>query len=433
MFTTEILYLVLLVVCILLSAFFASAEISFMSLQRVRLEHMLETKVKGAKRIARILEKPERFLSTVRVGDNFADTAGAVLSTALAVSLLGERRGLIVATLGFTFLTLVFGDTTPRTLAARNSERVALALARPVEIVSWLLNPLVFLFSGIVSLFARIFGVKTIPRTTTSPEEIRTLIRMGRREGAVEAEEAEMLHNVFEFGDRPVREIMVPRPDVVGLREGAKIADYLSLYAACPHSRIPVYKDNLDNILGTISDREAFVGIANGTMNNDTGIDKITRPVYFTPDSKPISKLFSEMREKNLRMAVVVDEYGGTAGIVTLRSIVEEVFGEIGSEIGPSEKDFEIVDEHTFQVDGSMRVEDINEEMGLGISEGDYETMAGFIMSVLGHIPKQGEQFRYKNLKITVTKMDSVKIEEVLITREAHAATTRSVQPGERA
>ena len=430
MFTTEILYLVLLVVCILLSAFFSSAEIAFMSLQRVRLENMVETKVKGAKRVAKIMEKPERFLSTVRTGDTFVDTAGAVIATVLAVSFLGQRRGLIVATLAFTFVTLIFSDMTPRTIAVRNSEKVALSLARPIEIVSWLFSPIVILVSGIVSLLTRAFGGTTVPRTTTSAEEIRTLIRMGSRDGAVEAEEAEMLHNVFEFGDRPVREIMVPRPDVVGIRQGTKIAEYLALYAACPHSRMPVYKDNLDNILGMISDREVFVGMANGTVNNDTLIDKSTRPVYFTPDSKPISKLFSEMREKNLRMTVVVDEYGGTAGIVTLRSIVEEVFGEIGSEIGPSEKDFEIVDEHTFQIDGSMRIEDINEEMGLGLPEGGYETISGFIMSVLGHIPRQGEQLRYKNLKITATRMEGVKIDEVLITREAHAAATHPVQPG---
>ena len=421
---TNILYLVLVFVCIILSAFFSGSETALTSVQRIKLQTMVDSDVKGAKRLARMLENPERFLSTVLLGNNFVNTAATALSTILAVSFWGQNRGVVIATVGLTILLLIFGESTPKTIAARHSERLSLALTRPIEILSWLLTPFVVTLSCIASVFTRMVGGTPVRRALTSAEEIRTMITVGNREGTVEKEEAELLHNVFDFGDRPVHEVMVPRLEVVSIEQGSKISDYFALYAQSPMSRIPVYKENMDNVIGIVTDKDVLMALSTSTINRDTPVDDLIRPAYFTPETKRISKLFTEMRNNNYRMAIVVDEYGGTAGIVSLTRMVEEIVGEVRDEVDNSEKDFEIINEYTFQVDGSMRLDEVNEEMDLELPPGDYETVAGFVLSRLGHIPRQGEQLRYKNLKLVVTTMKNVKIEEILITREGHAATS---------
>ncbi|MCK4698262.1 MAG: HlyC/CorC family transporter, partial [Dehalococcoidia bacterium] len=252
-----------------------------------------------------------------------------------------------------------------------------------------------------------------------SEEEIRTMISVGHKEGTVEEAEAEMLHNVFDFGDRPVREVMVPRPEVVAIEQGSTVADFLALYAESPLSRFPVYEENMDNVVGILSIKDVLMALARGTIDNQSVIDDLIRPSYFTPETKRINELFAEMRDNNYRMAVIVDEYGGTAGVVSLSRLVEEIVGQVGDELASVEKEYEAINEYTFQIDGSMRIEEANEEMELELPEGeDYETVAGFILNLLGHIPRRGEQLKYKGLKIVITKMRGLKIEEVLLTKE---------------
>jgi len=414
----ETLYLALLFVCLLLSAFFSSSETAFIALQRIRVEHMVNTKVNGADRVSRMLQRPAKLLSTILLGNNFVNTAATALATILAVSVWGQGRGLLIATIGVTILLLIFCETTPKTIAAQRAERLSLAFARPIEVISWLFTPFVVVLSWIASGFSKLAGGTPVPRSLVSEEEIRTMISVGHKEGTVETEEAEMLHKVFDFGNRPVREVMVPRPEVICIEQGSKIADFLTLYAESPISRFPVYQENMDNVVGILSVKDVLMALAKGTINNQSVVDELVRPAYFTPETKPISELFTEMRDKNYRMTVVVDEYGGTAGIVSLSRLVEEIVGPVGDELAAAEKEYEAINEYTFQIDGGMRIEEANEEMGLELPEGDYETVAGFALHLLGHIPKQGEQLRYKGLKLVITKMRGVKIEEILLTKE---------------
>jgi len=420
---TETLYIVFLFVCLLLSAFFSSSETAFVALQRIRVEHLVSTKVKGADRVSRMLQRPARLLSTILLGNNFVNTAAAALATFLAIRVWGEQWGILIATIGLTIFLLIFCETTPKTIATQHAERLSLVLARPIEIISWLLTPLVVALSWIASGFSKLAGGAPVPRSLVSEEEIRTMISVGHKEGTVERDEAEMLHKVFDFGDRPVREVMVPRPEVVCIEQGSKLADFLSLYAESPLSRLPVYQENMDNVVGILSVKDVLMAQAKGTVSNQSAIDDLVRPAYFTPETKRINELFAEMRDKNYRMAVVVDEYGGTAGIVSLSRLVEEIVGPVGDELAAIEKEYEVINEYTFQIDGSMRIEEANEEMELELPEGEYETVAGFVLELLGHIPKTGEQLRYKGLKIVITKMRGLKIEEILLTKEKkHAA-----------
>jgi len=413
----EILYLVLLFICLLLSAFFSSSETAFTAVQRIKLEHMISNDVTGAKRVSAMLGRPEKLLSTILLGNNFVNTAAAALATFLAVAFWGEK-GILYATIGVTALLLIFGETTPKTIAAQHPERFSIVYARPIQTLSWLFAPFVAVLSWIASGFTKMVGGTPTPRSLTSDEEIRTMISVGHREGTVEKEEAEMLHRVFDFGDRPVHEMMVPRLEVIAIEQGSKMSDFLALYAEHPLSRFPVYQENMDNVVGILSVKDVLMGLAKDTIDHDSPIDELIRPAYFTPETKRINELFTEMQDKNYRMAVIVDEYGGTAGITSLSRLVEEIVGEVGDELAVAEKDYEIINEYTFQIDGTMRVEEVNEEMGLELPEGDYETVAGFVLQLLGHIPKQGEQLRYKGLKLVVTKMRGNKIEEILLTKE---------------
>ncbi len=210
------LYLVLFVICLLLSAFFSGSETAFISLQRIRVEHLVERNVKGAKRVARMIEHPEKFLSTILLGNNFANVGAAALGTMIAVSYRGEQ-GVLIATIAVTILILIFAETTPKTIATRHAEKLSLTLVRAIEVISWALTPFVIVLSWIASGFTRMVGGTPVRRSLASEEEIRTMISVGHKEGSVEKAEAEMLHKVFEFGDRPVHEVMVPRPEVVSI------------------------------------------------------------------------------------------------------------------------------------------------------------------------------------------------------------------------
>jgi putative hemolysin len=409
---------VLLVACIILSAFFSGSETAFISLQKIRLEYLVSTKVRGADRVARMVEHPEKFLSTVLLGNTFVNTAAAALATALAIERWPEY-GILISTAAITVILLIFAETTPKTVAAHHNERLSLIAVRPLELISWLFTPFVFVLSWIASWLTKISGGEVVPRSLATADDIRNMITVGHKEGTVEENEAKMLAKVFDFGDRPVREVTIPRPEVIAIEQDSLISDFLTLYAESPISRFPVFQENMDNVVGILSIKDVLMGLAKGEISRESLVNDLVRPAYFTPETKLINELFAEMRDNNYRVAVVIDEFGGTAGIVSLSRLVEEIVGPVGDELAAAEKDYEVINSYTFQVDGGMRIEEINSEMGLDLPESEeYETIAGLMLSLLGHIPKQGEQLRFRNIKLVITRMKSRKIEEVLLTKE---------------
>jgi len=422
------LYLILLLISLGLAAFFCSAETAFIGIQKLRLQHLIEKGNPRAKIVAKIIERPDRFLATVLLGINLFETGVATLGTIIAVSLWGENLGAAIATIVITLGTLVLAEYIPKSLAVRHGEKMAMIYARPIIFISTIFYPLVYLLNHIGIRLSSLPEEGGKPKPTISEEEFRTMISVGHREGTVEEEAAKMLTNVFKFGDRPVREVMVPRPEVIFVEKGSKLSDFLSLYAESPLSRFPVYRENMDDVVGIISIKDVLMAQAKGNISDESPIDEMIRPAYFTPENKLISKLFIEMRDDYQRMAVVVDEFGGVAGVVSINRLIEEIVGPLGDEMAGIEKDFEVINDYTFQVDGGMRVEDANEQMGLSLPEGDYETVAGFILHLLQRIPGQGEQLRYRDLKLVITRMRGVKIEEVLVTREKSIEPQRTTQ-----
>jgi magnesium and cobalt exporter, CNNM family len=415
-----VLYLILALMCVMASAFFSSSETAFISLQKIRIRHMARQGEEKASRIARMLEKPERFITTVLLGNNFVNTAAAALGTAIFLSIWkgSEQIAVLLATVIVTMVLLVVGEVMPKIAAAQHSERIALLFVTPVSLLSWVLAPITNVLGWIGTSFSKLIGGTPTRRTLVTEEEIRTMITVGKEEGVVAEAEARMLQKVFEFGDDPVREAMIPRPDVVWVEQGTALADFLTVYSDHPHTRFPVYESSPDNVIGAISIKDVLLAQAKGELSPNTPIDTLTRPIIFTPETKRIGSLFREMQAGGNQMAVVVDEYGGIAGIVTLRELLAQLVGRFGDEFDREPQEFQAIDEHTYEVDGSMRVEEVNEELGMTLPTGDYETIAGLVLNRLGHVPREGEQFRYHNLKFTVKEMRNLRIEKLRITKE---------------
>jgi putative hemolysin len=418
MSNAEVLYLVLFFFCLLLSGFFSSSEVAFISLQKLRLRHLADTEGGAAKQVAAMTEKPERLLTTILLGNNLVNTAAAVLATTIAVATLSEGYAVLVATAGVTVLLLVFGEVFPKTVATRYGERMALFYAPPMRLLIWVLFPVATVFVWISDRLARLVGASSVPQALVSEDEIRTAVSVGMEEGTLEEAEAEMVERVFRFGDRNVVEVMTPRPDIRWIEKGTKLSDFLTIYAEYSHSRFPVHEDTIDNVVGILWIKDVLMAQAKGTIEPDTPIDKLARPAYFVPEGKAVAELFTELQETGGQLAVVVDEFGGTAGLVTMEQLLEEIVGEFGDELARVRKSYETIDENSFQIDGGMRLGEANEKLGLELPDGEYETVAGFVLNALGHIPKDGDQLKYNNLKMVITEMKGVKIEKILVTKE---------------
>ena len=418
--STNTLYLILALVCVMLSAFFSSSETAFVSLQKIRIKHLESKGVEGAGRIAKMMEKPEKFLATVLLGNNLVNTAAAALGTAVALSLMSgnENVALLVATAIVTVVLLIVAEIVPKIVAAQHSERMALVYVTPIMGISWVMSPVVAVLEWIGTGFSKLVGGEPVRKTLVTEEEIRTMISVGKEEGVVEEAEARMLHKVFEFGDDPIHEAMTPRPEVVWVEKGTDLASFLEIYSKSPHSRFPVYEESSDNVIGVVSIKDILMAQAEGNLEKDSSIDGLIRSTVFVPESKRIAELFTEMQETGNQMAIVVDEYGGIDGIVTMEQMLEQVVGHFGDELARRAKEFQAIDEYTYDVDAGMRIEEINEQLHLEIPEGDYETMAGFVLNRLGYIPKENEQVRYGELKLVVKEMRGLKIEKLRITKE---------------
>jgi len=313
---------------------------------------------------------------------------------------------------------VIFGEITPKTLAALNAERVALAVARPIDLIIRLLSPVTHIFTVVPNLVIRLLGGRARSHAPFVTEaELRMLIDIGEQEGTVSESEREMLHKVFSFRDRHAREAMVPRPEIVGIAQEATVGDFLAVFAASGHTRFPVYAESMDNVVGIVTIKDVLMALASGKADKGTSIQELMRAAHFVPETKHLGQLFAEMQTNRIAMAIVIDEFGGTAGLVTLEDLVEEIVGDLGDELTSHAQMMRPVDEHTFQIDAGMRVDEVNAQLGLDLPQGDYETVAGFILSVLGHIPQTGEQLRYGNLRLVITEMRGPKIEKVTISK----------------
>ena len=407
--------LVLLSVCLVLSALFSASETAFIALSRARVMHLVNTDKPGAQRVSQLRERPEKLLATVLLGNNLVNTAAATLATAVAISLIDSTNlAILIATVTITLLLLVFGEILPKTVAWRRAEVVAFALSRPLTVVGWVLSPAIRLLQGISYLVSRLLGI-TARRFPVTEEDIRAMISVGAQAGAVERTEAELLEKVFHFGDRQVQEIMTPRIEIAWVEKGATLADFLKAYSQETHTRFPVYEGDTENVVGILLVKDVLLSMAQGGVRDDSLVGDNLRPAYFVPETKLVAQLFSEMRLGGWQMAMVIDQHGGVAGLVTMKRLLEVIVGPVGEEGERPEEEFDLIGENAYEVDAGMGIQKANDELALDLPEGNYQTLAGFILERLGHIPQEGESVYYKNLCLEVTRMDRLKIERVQV------------------
>ena len=414
------LQLIILVFSLLVVAFFSSSEASLISVNKIRMQHLVEQGNQAAKAVLQVVEKHEKFFATILLTENAFIILASSVGTAFAISLLGGgASSVLVATVAMTLLVVIFGEITPKSLAARASERWSLLVARPIGAIMAIETPVIFIFTLLPRLILKLLGGSGwLVTPLVTEEELRMLIDIARDEGTVEQEEAQMLESVFRFGDRQVKEMMTPRTEVVFVERGVTLKQFLDIYALTPHTRFPVYKEDPDNVVGILSGKDVLKAISSKAISEDAPLTDLTRDAYFIPETKRVAELFDELRQSGNQMAVSIDEYGGIAGLVTLKSLLEEVVGRVGEEGESPEEEYQAIGKNTFQVDGGMDIDQVKEELKIDVPEGDFDTMAGFVLDVLGHIPDEGEQLEYGDLKIEVTEMRDLKIETVKVTKK---------------
>ena len=409
--------LILIVICMGLSAFFSGSETAFIALQRVRLLHLQRTGKPGASRVLKLVQRPEKLLATVLLSNNLVNTAAAALATALAISLVDNTNiAVLIATAATTILVLIIGEIIPKTVAWRRAETVSFAVARPLTILGTALWPVTQLLQLISNSFNKALGITDVRQHLTE-EEIRSVIAAGALAGAVEPTEAAMMEKVLRLGDRQVREIMTPRTEIVWIGKNTTLKDFLDIYARETHTRFPVFEDDLENVVGVLSVKDILQNMADKTIQFDSPITGMLRPAYFVPETKVAGQLFSELRQERMQMAMIVDQHGGVAGLVTLKQLTEVIVGPIGEEGEPAQEEFATIGENIYEVDAGIAISEANEDLGLEIPEGDYQTLAGFVLERLGHIPREGEVLYYRDMRLEVTKMRRLKIEQVRVTK----------------
>ena len=410
--------LALLAVCLALSAFFSSSETAFIALPRARLLHLISIGRRNAKLVERLVSRPERLLATVLLSNNLVNTAAAALGTAVALNVIqNEGLAVMVSTVGVTLLLLIFSETLPKTVAWNRSETLAFAYARPLTMAEFILSPGVRVLQVITNAFTRLLGI-TNSTNEVSKGEIRTLIEVGAQTGAVEQTEAELLNKVFRFGDQKVQEIMTPRTEIIWVEQGTTLQAFLALYAQHNHTRFPVYAGNTENVVGVLSNKDVLLALGRGEMELEDSVTELVRDAYFVPETKPVADTFSEMQQGGYGLVLTVDEFGGIAGLITLKQGLSVIVGQVEEERDEDvPKEYSEIDEDTYRLNAGMTILAANEQLNLDLPEGDYQTVAGFILDQLGYIPEAGEILEYGTLKFTVRSMNGVRIEEVLAQR----------------
>lgn len=402
-----IIEFVILLFLLFFSAFFSGSETALLSLNKIRIKKLAREGNKNAIIVEELINNPETLLATILVGNNLVNIAAASIATAIAIEFFGSK-GIGIATGVLTFVILVFGEIAPKSISAENAERISLLVAKPIKFFIKFFSPLVYILTLITGPVTKRSGKHKVMITE---DEIRLLVEMGEKEGVIEKEEKEMIKGVFEVGDMVAKEVMIPRVDMVCIEVNESIDEALKLIRETGFSRIPVYEGNRDNIVGILYAKDII-----RHLNKKIKIKDIMRPPFFIPETKSLRELLREMQKLKLHMAIVVDEYGGTAGLVTLEDIIEEIVGEIMDEVDEEEELIRRIDENTWLVNARARIEEVNEILNLEIPEDEFETIGGFVFNKLGKIPKIGDYIEIDGVKITVEKMKDKRIRKVRIT-----------------
>lgn len=437
-------YILLLIVLILVNAFFAMSEIAIISLNDAKLKKMAFEGDKKAKILVNLVGQPSKFLATIQVGV----TLSGLLASAVAADTFAEQiviafsgfninpglvRGisLVVITIILSFFTLVFGELVPKRLAMSNSEKISFAIARPLRVIYILEKPFVSFLSWSTNMVLRLFGVGAEQKSEqVTEEEIRMMIDVGNENGSIELADREMINNIFEFDDRTVEEIMTHRTEMTAVSLTASLEDCIHAAVESGHSRIPVYGDDLDDVVGILYIKDLLNLVLSAPA--DFRVENYMRQALYVPATNHCDELFEELQTKKVQIAIVIDEYGGTAGLVTMEDLLESIVGNIQDEYDDEEEEIFQLSENSFLLDGLMLLEDVEKYFGIELDEdGDYDTIGGYIIDVLGYIPTEGEQpsvtagdYTFTVLSVTERRIDKIRVERTVLEEEKTSSET---------
>ena len=412
--TTAWVEIVIIVIALILAATAASAETSLTSISRVRLRQLVEQKVRRAIVIERLHRDPNAYLSTVLIVNTVAIIVASSAATLLALHLYHERVAEWLVSLVLSLVVLIACEITPKTLALQRAERVALRLAPLVAGATLVMRPVVYVLTAVTRLILRLLGGKAEVRGPfVTEEELKMLVTVGEEEGVIEEEEREMIHGIFEMGDMSVREVMVPRTDLVAIEVNEPVEKAVDLVTKHGHTRIPVYEGDLDHIVGVLYAKDLLRAVVRGEKKS---LREIARKPYFTPESNKVQDVLRDLRKNRVHMAIVVDEYGGTAGAVTIEDILEEIVGPIHDEYDIGEEDeIQFINPNEVVLDGRVSVDDVNELLKLNIAADNYDTIGGYVLNQLGAAPKVGATLRLGTAELRVEAVQGTRIKKVRI------------------
>lgn len=404
--------LIVLIVLLMMSAFFSASETALMTLSKIRVRHLVEEKVKGADRIQKLLDSPSKLLGAILVGNNVVNIGASALMTSIFIVNFGEA-GVGIATAVMTVVVLIFGEITPKTLAAQNSEKLAFRVSRPIAIIIYILTPVIAVLSIVTNAVVRLLGGKTTDKQISITEdELKTIVNVSHEEGVLEKEEQQMIHNVFEFGDTKAKDVMTPRTDMVSIDISAKYQEVLDVFYSEQFSRVPVHEESFDNIVGLITLKDF---VFQGKDSPDFKLSELMRKPFFTYEYKMTADLLADMRLARTQMAIVLDEYGGTAGIVTIEDLIEEIVGDIEDEFDEAEKEIEVIKEDEYVVDGAARIEDINELLGIHLESEHVDTIGGYVTTLFGTLPSANDVIEEGTIKFVIEHVEKNRIERIRI------------------
>lgn len=407
---SDSIQLLVLLVLLLLSAFFSSSETALTTVNKIRIRNLAEDGDKRAKTVLKLTDNPSKMLSAILIGNNIVNLSASSLATTLAISVGGSRL-VGIATGVLTLLILVFGEITPKTVATISSEKIALTFAGPIYMIMCVLTPVIYLVNKLS--FAVLFILRVDPnrkQEAITEDELRTIVEVSHEEGVIESEEKKMINNVFDFGDAVARDVMVPRIDMAFVDVSATKDELLNIFRQEKYTRYPVYEDTTDNVIGIINIKDIFLADGGDEFN----IRKYLRQPYYTYEFKKVSELMLEMRESPSNIVIVLDEYGATAGLITLEDMLEEIVGEIRDEYDEDEDEaFVRLSATEYLVEGSMKLDDLNDRLDTHLESEDYDSIGGLVIGLLDHLPEEGEEVTVDHLRLVVEKVEKNRIDTI--------------------
>ena len=421
--------LITVIILLCLSAFFSSSETALTTVNQIRMRTLADNGDKRAARVLRVTGNPGKMLSAILIGNNIVNLSASSISTSLAIHLFGNT-GAGIATGILTFLILIFGEVTPKTMATIKADSMSLTVAAPIGLLMKILTPVIFIINklSLGLMFLLHVNIKDAQKKMTE-EELRTIVDVSQENGVIEHEERDMIHNLFDFGDAEAKEIMVPRIDMTFVQADATYQEVLDIFRQDMFTRLPVYEDSTDNVIGIINMKDFL-------LQNDTpefSVRNLLREPYFTYEHKNTADLFLEMRKSSISLAIVLDEYGVTAGLITLEDLLEEIVGEIRDEYDADEEDdITRISDREFYVLGSANLNDVSEALSLHFTSDDYDTIGGYCLGLLDHLPEKNEIILTdNNILIRIDRMEKNRIERIYIRLPEPLEETGSEQKSE--